>query len=242
MSVISNISGVVITYNEEAYIRPCIEALQRVVDEVVVVDSYSTDGTKAICEELGVVFLEHKWEGFAETKNWANTQCSNAWILSVDADEVLSDTLIQSINQEKKKGLQANVVYRFNRLNNYCGVWLKYAGWYPDMKARLFEKSKTRWEGDVHEKLTFKNDTNYQHLKGDLLHYSIKDKEDHLSRVKKYCKLEKPYPSMVIGFLAAFYTFFRSYILKRGFMAGKIGFQVSYISALAKWWRGIDVE
>ncbi|MDB9882257.1 glycosyltransferase family 2 protein [Bacteroidia bacterium] len=234
----SKISAVIITLNEEDYIEECIQSLMPVVDEVVVVDSYSTDKTKEICKNLGVEWYEHKWMGYADTKNWANYQASNDWVLAIDADEVLTPLLASSIQEAKIVGLSESKVYSFNRLNNYCGVWLKYAGWYPDVKVRLFVKNNAKWEGSVHEKLVFNRSVSQFNLKGDLLHYSIKDKEDHIARVKKYCKLENPYPNKLLAFLAATNTFIRSYILKRGFMAGRIGYQVSIISAKAKFWRG----
>lgn len=238
MSPDSKISAVIITYNEEAHIGECIASLATVASEIIVVDSYSTDRTKAICEEHKCTFIEKKWMGYAATKNWANAQANMPWILSVDADEVLSPKLISSIKSAQEVGLQKSTVYQFNRLNNYCGIWLKVAGWYPDKKVRIFASGEALWQGDIHEKLMYSKDSFILHLKGDLLHYSIKDREDHIARVKKYCKLEKPYPNRWIGLLVALKTFVKSYIIKGGFRAGKLGFQVSYISAQAKWWRG----
>ncbi len=238
MKELSKISAVIITLNEEEYIEECIQSLLPAVDEVVVVDSYSTDRTKEICKKLGVEWYEQEWLGYADTKNWANSQASNDWVLSIDADEILTPLLANSIQEVKINGLSESKVYSFNRLNNYCGVWLKYAGWYPDVKVRLFAKNIAKWEGSVHEKLVFNRSVSQFNLKGDLLHYSIKNKEDHIARVKKYCKLEKPYANRLLAFLAATNTFIRSYILKGGFMAGRIGYQVSIISAKAKFWRG----
>ena len=238
MNPSTNISAVIITYNEEAHIAGCLASLGEVVSEIVVVDSYSTDATKALCAKYSCRFLEHEWQGFAATKNWANDHVFHEWIVSIDADEVLSPALIQSIQDAQKVGLMDGFAYQFNRLNNYCGIWLKVAGWYPDTKVRLFAKGSAQWQGDIHEKLEHTQKVNLKHLKGDLLHYSIKDKEDHIARVKKYCRLEKPYPNQLIALIVALKTFIKSYLIKGGFRAGKLGFQVSYISAQAKWWRG----
>mgnify|MGYP000545130197 FL=1 len=140
MNPSTNISAVIITYNEEAHIAECLASLSEVVSEIVVVDSYSTDATKVLCAKYSCRFIEYEWQGFAATKNWANDQVSHDWILSIDADEVLSPALIQSIQDAQKDGLMEGFAYQFNRLNNYCGIWLKVAGWYPDTKVRLFAK------------------------------------------------------------------------------------------------------
>mgnify|MGYP001049255490 CR=1 FL=1 len=232
------ISAVIITLNEQEHIAQCIVSLQKVVDEIVLIDSYSTDKTIVIATQLGAKVLQTDWKGYAETKNWGNKQAANNLILSIDADEILSQELILSLHQLKQNGVEAKTVYAFNRLNNYCGKWMKYAGWYPDTKVRLFNRNEAKWEGDVHEKLVFTQAVTTQWLAGDLLHYSIKDKEDHIARVKKYCRLEKPYPNQLIALIVALKTFIKSYLIKGGFRAGKLGFQVSYISAQAKWWRG----
>jgi glycosyltransferase involved in cell wall biosynthesis len=238
MNKLNAISAVVITYNEEEHIRECVTSLLEVADEVLVLDSFSTDHTKALCLSLGCTFIERKWEGYAATKNWANSQTNHPWILSIDADEVLSPELIESIQNVKKQGLHPGTKYSLNRRNNYCGQWLRYAGWYPDTKVRLFEKAHTTWQGDVHEHLVQSQPIGTVHLTGDLMHYSIKDKQDHINRVKKYCKLEKAYSHRLIAFLAAAVTFIKIYILKAGFLEGKLGFQLAQISAQAKLWRG----
>lgn len=232
-----NISGIIITFNEEKRIKSCIESLKKVADEVIVVDSYSTDNTKAICKNLDVTFIENEWMGFSKTKNFANSIAKHEFVFSLDADEVLSDELIKNINKLKNRGLESGKIYAFNRLNNYCGQWIKYAGWYPDRKIRLFEAKKTEWIGDVHEKLEYPKDVETISIKGDILHYSIKDKEDHIARIIKYNKLAKPFKNRQIAYLSAIATFIKLYLIKLGFMEGKLGFQLCLISAKAKIWR-----
>ncbi|MBT8327947.1 MAG: glycosyltransferase family 2 protein, partial [Bacteroidia bacterium] len=126
MSENQKISAVIITLNEEEYIEKCIKSLKDVVDEIVVVDSFSTDRTQEICERNHVTFKQREWEGYALTKNWANAQASHDFILSIDADEMISETLADSIKLIKVN-LNSNTVYSFNRLNNYCGKWIKHA-------------------------------------------------------------------------------------------------------------------
>ncbi len=231
------ISAVIITLNEQEYIAQCIVSLQKVVDEIVLIDSYSTDKTVAIATQLGAKVVQTDWKGYAETKNWGNKQAENNLILSIDADEVLSQELISALQQLKQNGVETKTVYAFNRLNNYCGKWMKYAGWYPDTKVRLFNRNEAKWEGDVHEKLVFTQAVTTQWLSGDLLHYSIKDKADHMAREKKYAKLAKPYANKGVAAFSAVAKFVKMYIVKQGFRAGKLGFQLAWISARAKFWR-----
>ncbi len=231
-----SISAVIITFNEEKYIEQCIKSLKSVVDEVVIVDSYSTDKTQEICQNLNVTFLQKDWLGYAETKNWGNSQAKNHIILSIDADEELSQELKKSILNLKQDGF-VNVSYSFNRLNNYCGKWMKHGGWYPDKKIRIFNREDAHWEGDVHEKLIFNPNINNKHIAGDLLHYSIESKEDHISREKKYASLAEPYKNSVLALFSSVSKFVKMYFMKLGFLDGVLGFQLALISAKAKFWR-----
>ena len=183
------ISVVIITYNEAKNIGQCLKAAQLVADEIIIVDSYSTDNTRQIAEKYDKVqFFEHKFEGYGEQKNWGNAKASGDYILSLDADEVLSKTLIKSILEIKQNPkLKA---YRLNRLTNFAGKWIRYAGWYPDRKIRLWEKSSAVWIGKaVHEVLEVKEAVKIGQLKGDLLHYSFNSVFDYFKRQSKYNKL-----------------------------------------------------
>ena len=233
----SKISAVIITFNEQEHIGGCIRSLQGVADEVLVVDSHSTDDTVSISEALGAKVVSAKWQGYADTKNIGNLNATYNTILSIDADEVLSEELRTSILAQKSIGFRIEEVYKFNRLNNYCGQWIKYAGWYPDTKVRIFHKLNAKWEGDVHEELVYARTVTQKQLAGDLLHYSITDKEDHIARIHKYNKLARKYPNRMIAYLSAISTFVKLYILKLGFLDGKLGYQLCLISAKAKVWR-----
>ncbi len=230
------ISGVVITLNEEKNIGACIDSMLTVCDEVVVLDSFSTDNTEQICRQKGVRFEQTQWKGYAATKNLANEMASFNYILSIDADERLNKELIKSINSLKKNGLKG--VYSFNRLTNYCGSWVRHCGWYPDVKVRLFPKDQVKWKGDfVHEELTLEG-LQETHIPGDLLHYSYYDKKDHRERADKYSALTaqkmhhagktcgplKPYFSAIAKFLSVFF-------MKAGFLDGKAGWNIAIISA-----------
>lgn len=236
----TKISAVIITYNEEINIGRCIESLLPVADEIVVVDSFSTDATEAICKKHAKIkFIQREWEGYAPTKNWANQQASHDHILSLDADEALDDKLTQAILNVKNNNFGAN--YEVNRITNYCGHWVKHCGWYPDKKVRLFKKGSAQWEGDfVHETLKLLDDNPPVLLDGHLLHYSYYTTTDHKNRIEKYSTLhaQKMYASGKTTFpgkalFAALWKFKQVYSFKLGFLDGKAGFNIAWYSALA---------
>ena len=179
------ISCVIITKNEEKNIEKCIRSVLDVVDEVVVVDSLSTDRTKEICLNLGTRFIEHGWEGMIEQKNWAVKQAKYPYILSLDADEVLSERLIESILKVKDNWTHDG--YYFNRLTNYCGKWIWHCGWYPDKKLRLWDSRKGRFTGfNPHDRFKMNEGSKIKFIKGDLLHYSYYTIEQHIEQVNKF--------------------------------------------------------
>ncbi len=234
----NKLSAVIITFNEERNILRCINSLKEIVDEIIVVDSFSTDKTDEICKSFGVIFIQAEWRGYSESKNFANSQANFDWILSLDADEALSDELKKSILSEKKRGFSGN--YEFNRLTNYCGKWIKHGGWYPDKKVRLFEKEFTSWTGEIHEELIFKQSQEIKFLKGNCLHYSYYSLEQHYNQAQKFTTIaakdlvskgkNAPLYKLIFSPLV---KFIRDYFLKLGFLDGKYGFIVARISAYA---------
>src|SRR5258706_12624584 len=140
------ISDVIITYNEEKKIGRCIDSLKGVADEILVIDSFSTDGTEALCLQKGVRFIKNEFEGYTEQKNFGNKQSQYDFILSLDADEELSAELKKSI-LDVKNHLEFDG-YTMNRLSNYCGKWIHHSGWYPDPKLRLWRRAKGECGGN----------------------------------------------------------------------------------------------
>ena len=232
------LSAVIITFNEEKNIGRCIESILDIVDEIVVVDSFSEDRTKEICLNYGVNFYQIKWQGYSESKNLANSKATNDWILSLDADEALSDKLKKSILNIKKEG--ANACYSFNRLTNYCGTWVKFGGWYPDTKTRIFNRKDVSWTGLIHETLTSSKKLKTIQLDGDCLHYSYYTVQEHILQTKKFSPIAAEMlfqkgkkATFIKRFLSPISKFLRDYFIKLGFLHGYKGFQICIISGYA---------
>ena len=234
------ISATIITLNEEDKIRRCLESLKEVADEIIVVDSLSTDKTRSICEEFGVKFIEQKWLGYSEQKNLANRLASHDWILSIDADEALSDELKESIIEIKNSDTDSDTVYSFNRLNNYCGKWIHHGGFYPDKKIRIWNRNIGKWEGIVHEVIKFSVKVKEIRLKGDLLHYSYSKPEDFEKQVFKFAELRAQHyfdkgkkNAGLLKVVSPIYFFIQHYFFRLGFLDGKEGFTMCLVAAKA---------
>jgi glycosyltransferase involved in cell wall biosynthesis len=234
------ISAVIITFNEEKNIRRCLESLQGIADEIVVVDSFSSDKTEEICKKFEVKFVSHKFDGHIEQKNWAISQAKFPHILSLDADEALDETLKKSILEVKNNWNFAG--YSMNRLTNYCGKWIYHCGWYPDKKLRLWDSRLGKWGGDnPHDKFElFDNKEKIQHLKGDILHYSYYSLEDHYKQVEYFTTIlanaqhKKGKKSTFITLIfSPVLKFIKDYFFNLGFLDGKAGFTICRISAYA---------
>lgn len=234
------LSVIIIAFNEEKNIGRCLDSVWGVADEILVVDSFSTDRTEEIVKTKGAIFIQHKFEGHIEQKNFAMTQSKFPFILSIDADEALSDVLKNSIIEVKNNWVCDG--YSMNRLTNYCGKWIRYCGWYPDRKLRLIDSRKGKWGGvNPHDKFEiFDKNTSICFLKGDLLHYSYYTREDHYKQVdyftniasKELFKQHKKVSVFKI-YLSPVIKFLRDYIFKIGILDGYAGFTISRISAYA---------
>jgi glycosyltransferase involved in cell wall biosynthesis len=234
----TKISAVIITFNEEKNIGRCLASLHEVCDEIIVLDSFSTDKTEDICRQEAVLFHQHKWLGYAGSKNLANEKASNDWILSIDADEELSRELADSILNIKEN--LSDIFYSFNRLTNYCGTWIRHSGWYPDTKIRIFNRNKAHWEGSIHEKLIFHDQIRVETLKGDLHHYSYYTLQDHKRQIEKYStlaaeelKAKGKNTNMLKIIFLPIAKFIETFFFKKGFLDGAAGFQISRMTAKA---------
>lgn len=232
----SKISAIIITYNEEKSISRCIESLAQVADEIVVVDSFSKDFTKKICEDRGVRVIEHAFNGHIEQKNFALAQAKYENVISLDADEYLSDELIQSIAEVKRTWPYE--AYQMNRLSTYGSKWIRRGNWYPDKKVRLWNKNLGMWGGkNPHDHVILKRGVKLHHLAGDILHQAYEDSAETLQKVQAYSDIyarqnagheSSSVPKIIFR---ACFTFFKSYIIKRGIFDGFEGLMVAMAEA-----------
>ncbi len=231
------ISGVIITYNEEHNIGRCIDSLLPIADEILVVDSFSKDSTREICLSRGVRFVEHPFRSHIDQKNYAIWQATYPYILSLDADEYLSEQLTKSI-LEVKESWPADA-YRMNRLSSYGRKWIRHAAWYPDRKLRLWNRTMGIWGGDnPHDKVILHDrKARVMHLKGDLYHEAYDDATDFLAKVQSYSDIfarEKRFTmrsSPLKIFYKTVYSFFFNFFLKFGFLGGFEGVIISVTNA-----------
>lgn len=231
------LSVVIITFNEEKHIGNCLKSVRTVADEIVVVDSFSTDKTREICLQYNVKLLEHAFEGFVEQKNFALSQATHPHVLAMDADEQLSPALQASVLQVKENWQFDG--YTFNRLNNFCGKWIHHSGWYPDCKLRLFDKRKGKWTGILlHEKVKMEDGATTGWIKGDLLHYSIESLTEHLVKIDHYTTLAanelmrtQHSTSRTEIYLRMIATFLKAFVFNYGFLDGKAGLQIALMNA-----------
>ena len=230
----NKLSVVIITFNEEENIGKCIDSVREVADEIVVVDSFSTDRTIEIAKAKGARIIQHKFEGHIQQKNFAKEQAAYNWVLSIDADETLSDELAQSISKAKYDSDADG--YTMNRLNFYCGKPVKTCGWYPDKKLRLWNRTKGSWTGiNPHDKFELQKTAIAKHLSGDLLHNTYPTHESFLAQRDKFAtisaqhlKSKNVFVLLLKLIFSAPFKFFRTYFLLLGFTEGTTGLVICF--------------
>ena len=229
------ITATIITLNEERNIARAIESL-RCCDEILILDSGSVDRTVELAEKLGVRVIEAGWRGFAGQKNWAAEQASHDWILSLDADEALSESLEAEVLALKRSGPRYDG-YTMPRLARYLGRWILHSGWYPDRKLRLYDRRKAKWIGDfVHESVQVHG--RIGHLESNILHFTCESLSEHIKTMDRYTTLaaqelaarrvKVPMGRLIVEPL---WTFWKTYLLQRGFQDGLEGLIISYMAA-----------
>ena len=233
----AKISACIISFNEEEKIEDCLKSLAGIADEIVVVDSNSTDNTVAIAQKYTDRIILQDFLGFIEQKNFAVQQAKNDWILSLDCDERLSPELQKAITEIKHSSEQADA-YRMPRKTFYIYRWLNHC-WYPDIKIRLFNKNTAHWGGtNPHDHIVISS-SNIVQLPGDIYHYSFDSISDHIKTIDKFTEIgadelvrkNKSF-NMLSPFTHSSWIFFKLYIVKRGFMDGFAGIIVSVLSAM----------
>ncbi len=232
------LSAVIITYNEERNIARCIESVKSFADEILVVDSNSTDNTVPIAESYNARIVKHAFLGYAGQRILTDNAAANDWVLMLDADEAVSEQLAESIIKIKN-GPDA-IAYKFARLNNYNGKWIKHGTWYPDRKIRLYDRTKGTWKGgNVHEYWQAHDaGANIPIIKGDLLHNSFATIHDHVNKLNKYADIAakdavaKGRTASILNiWLSPKWSFITNYIIRLGFLDGYEGYVIAKLSA-----------
>jgi len=229
------VSAVIIARNESANIERAIESLVGVVSEVLVIDSGSTDGTQAIARAFGARVLETKWKGYGATKNWGAEQAVNSWILSLDADEQLSEHLRTTIGRLTLDELAPKHVYGFKRVTQFCGKWIKHGAWSRDIVWRVYHREHAAWSTrPVHEVLEFTDASKEIQLAGELFHYSFPSLPHYQQKHNSYAELgaaalfEKGKKATWIKRnCAPFWRGFKGYVLQGGWRDGAAGWQIA---------------
>jgi glycosyltransferase involved in cell wall biosynthesis len=235
-----NISATIITLNEQSNIKAACESVAW-ADEVLVVDSNSTDATRELAEGCGARVITNAWPGFGAQKQFAVEQAQHEWIFSLDADERVSDELKKSIEALRAKpDAELADGYQIARRTYYQQRWIRGGGWYPDRQLRLFRKSKGHWkQRHIHESVTMEPAARIEQLDGDLLHYTSQDAAHHHRMIgERYAPLaarqmfEEGRRTSVFGVASAGpAAFIRSLILKGGFRDGFAGFTIASFAA-----------
>lgn len=225
------ISATIISYNEERKIEDCIRSLLGVADEILVVDSFSTDHTQEVCVRYGVRFETRLFTNYVDQKNYAAEIAAHDHILSLDADERLSEELRADILTVKESWGAADG-YVFRRYNNYCGKWMHFSGWYPELKIRLWDRRRGRWQGnEIHETVEIQSGK-VKKLRGHLLHYPYLTVDEHLAQINRFSEMAaraKYRKGERMSFLvnvvfSPLFRFVKSYFFQLGFLDGYYGF------------------
>jgi glycosyltransferase involved in cell wall biosynthesis len=236
------LSVVIITYNEEKNINRCIDSVKNLADEILILDSNSTDRTVTIAESMGAIVKQETFKGFIEMKNRAIQLATHDYILSLDADEALDPVLANSVQKAKEK-FSARA-YRMNRCTNYCGKFIRHGAWYPDRKIRLFDRRIAQWGGtNPHDKIVLQENIHFQHLRGDILHFSYYTIAEHVAQNNKFSTIAaeslfvKGKKTSLFNIVAnPFWAFLQSYFIRAGIFDGLFGFviaiQISHLTFL----------
>jgi len=230
---LEKISIVIISFNEEKNIGRCIQSVKEIADEIIILDSYSSDKTLSIAEQHGAVVVQETFKGYIQQKNRAIELATHNYILSLDADEALDPVLIDSISKVKLKF--TSPAYRMNRYSNYCGKFIRHGSWYPDAKIRLFDRRLARWGGtNPHDKIVLTGDAKVSHLKGNILHYSYSTISEHVNQNNKFSTLAAESlfangkrTNLFKVFIHPLWAFFQCFLIRAGFLDGLYGLVIA---------------
>jgi len=229
------ITATLITFNEAKNIKACLNSLKDVVDEIILVDSFSSDNTVNIAGQFSCNIFKRKFIDFLDQKEFADSKATHNWVLNIDADERLSPELQKSIVEFKNLEVTNATAYKMNRLNYVGDSPVKCCGWYPDKKVRLYKKDKVKWAGGpVHAFPKVESRSIVKNLNGDLIHYSYHSKNDFTNRQKKYAKAIAEHKFQIGKTTNAFkmyakpiFHFLKLYLFRKGFLDREFGYFLS---------------
>ncbi len=231
----NRLSACLITLNEEDNLPRALASLAGIAEEIVVVDSGSTDRTEEIARQHGASFFFRAWTNYADQKNFAAECATNDWILSIDADEELSSALQTSILEWKKHPPEFTV-YEMARRTWYLGAWVRHSGWYPDFQRRLYRRDAVEFSGIIHESLQFEGEP--VRLAGDLLHYTVRSFAEHSGNVDRYTTLaaQQMFAQGKRNWRGALWfatpwSWFQNFVLRGGFLDGRRGALIAKMAA-----------
>jgi glycosyltransferase involved in cell wall biosynthesis len=240
------ITATVITLNEEENIAAALESISW-ADEIVVIDSESTDRTVEIARQFTDRIFVRAWPGYSAQKNFASDQAAHDWIFNLDADERVSPALVEEIKGLKRKGEPPVSGFEMPRRTFYLGRWIKHSGWFPDFKIRLYNRRAGSWRGDyVHESVGVEGKV--LRLSGAILHYTVRSASEHHLRIDRYTTLaaEEMFTagkqiSAVSLFFSPFAAFVRSYFFRLGFLDGIAGLAIAAFAAHYVFLKGLKL-
>ena len=235
------ISVVIIAKNEAHIIGQTLLSLHGLTDDIVVVDNGSTDGTQAICKKYSAKVIETIWQGYGPTKNIGIDAAKYDWILNLDADEAIDETLKQELLQLPLQN--DDEVFEMWFKNFFIGKWIRHGEWGSDKHVRLFNRKKIRWnDAAVHENLTLSSSTTRTSLKGHILHYTAHSAEQYEQKTESYAQLNaRKYfekgkkPSLLKQYFSPAFSFFQNYIMRLGFLDGGAGFIIARNTSRYTW-------
>lgn len=228
------LSAVIITFNNASKIGRCIEALQKITDDIVVVDSFSTDNTAQICQEKGIRFYQKKWVGYSDQKNFGNEKASNDWIISIDDDEFMSEEMAIAILEKFKQTPDFEAINLPFR-TVFCGKLIRFGSMNPESHVRVFNKKIIHWNTeDVHEQLTLSPTHRIAQAKGYVFHHTVDTPAQFAQKTERYAQLFAEKANRMgkkANFIKIYFSpivrFLKEYIFKLGILDGYYGWFIA---------------